>query len=235
MLNDNGRCYAPTVSRLTAAGDDPGDADGVLHGRSASTYVGPVDGHDIAALEDRAARRGREPTARSSCTCSRARARGTDRRRPTRRSACTTSAPSTPRPACRRPSSASSYTGAFASRAGAARRERHPELVAITAGMPGSTGLLPFADTVPRPLPRRRDRRAARGHRGRGHGDARPAPGRRGLLHVPQPGVGPAPLRRGAARPAGRSSASTAPASPATTAPATTASTTSRCSPRCRA
>ena len=45
-------------------------------------------------------------------------------------------------------SSASSFTGAFAAelvRLG----ERHPELVAITAGMPGSTGLLPFAERFP--------------------------------------------------------------------------------------
>ena len=43
---------------------------------------------------------------------------------------------------------ASSFTGAFAAelvRLG----ERHPELVAITAGMPGSTGLLPFAERFP--------------------------------------------------------------------------------------
>ena len=45
-------------------------------------------------------------------------------------------------------SSTSSYTGAFAAelvRLG----EEHPELVAITAGMPGSTGLLPFAERFP--------------------------------------------------------------------------------------
>ena len=68
--------------------------------RSALDYVGPVDGHDIAALEP-ALRDAAECTGPSSCTCSRTRARATCRPRPTTRSACTTSARSTPRPACR--------------------------------------------------------------------------------------------------------------------------------------
>ena len=48
VLNDNGRCYAPTVSRLTAVeGADPSSFFRAL----GLDYVGPIDGHDIAALE----------------------------------------------------------------------------------------------------------------------------------------------------------------------------------------
>ena len=45
-------------------------------------------------------------------------------------------------------STASSYTGAFAATL-VELGERHPELVAITAGMAGSTGLLAFAERFP--------------------------------------------------------------------------------------
>ena len=86
---------------------------------------------------------------------------------------------------------------------------------------------------LPRPLLRRRHRRAARRHRRRRHGDGRPAPGRGDLLDVPQPGLGPGRLRRRPAPPARWCSASTAPASPAPTGRATTACTTWRCSPGC--
>ena len=59
-------------------------------------YRGPVDGHDIAALEA-ALRAPRASTrVRPSCTCSRARVGATRRRRTTTRSACTTSPRSTP-------------------------------------------------------------------------------------------------------------------------------------------
>ena len=125
----------------------------------------------------------------------------------------------------------SSYTAAFSDRADRARRipagdrrahRRHARLHRAPA----------VRGALPRPLLRRRDRRAARGHRGCGHGDARPPPGGGGLLHLPQPGVGPDRLRRRACTRCRSCSASTGPASPATTAPATTASTTSRCSPR---
>ena len=50
---------------------------------------------------------------------------------------------------------------------------------------------------------RRRHRRAARADLGRRPGDGRPAPGRRGLLDVPQPGVRPAADGRRAAPAAG--------------------------------
>ena len=53
VLNDNGRCYAPTVSRLTLAGPASGDAGdpAAFFAALGLDYVGPIDGHDIAALE----------------------------------------------------------------------------------------------------------------------------------------------------------------------------------------
>ena len=60
---------------------------------------------------------------------------------------------------------------------------------------------------VPGPLPRtvlrRRHRRTARRHRRGRHGDGRAPPGGGHLLDVPQPGVGPGRVRRGAAPAAG--------------------------------
>src|SRR3954462_6477945 len=54
VLNDNGRCSAPTVSRLTIAGHasdvDANDTEAFITALGID-YVGPVDGHDIAALE----------------------------------------------------------------------------------------------------------------------------------------------------------------------------------------
>ena len=78
-----------------------------------------------------------------------------------------------------------------------------PRVVAITAAMAGPTGLIPFQTPVPRPVLRCRHRRAARRHRRRGHGDGRPATGRRDLQHVLEPGLGPDRLRRRAPPAAG--------------------------------
>ena len=55
---------------------------------------------------------------------------------------------------------------------------------------------------VPRPVPRRGHRRAARGDRRRRHGHGRAAPGGGRLLHLLQPGLRPGQPRRRAARPA---------------------------------
>ena len=98
VLNDNGRCYAPTVSRLHRG---PGCRSvGVLPGARARLHRADRRARHRRARAG-AARRRRRAAGRSSCTCSPARARGTSPRRPTRRSASTTSARSTPRPVCR--------------------------------------------------------------------------------------------------------------------------------------
>ena len=50
ILNDNGRSYAPTVSRLTASNADAGDVSAFV-GALGIAYDGPIDGHDLDALE----------------------------------------------------------------------------------------------------------------------------------------------------------------------------------------
>ena len=80
---------------------------------------------------------------------------------------------------------------------------RAQDVVAITAAMMHPVGLHQLPGPLPRAHLRRRHRRAARRHLRRRPGDGRPAPGRRDLRDVPQPGLRPgadgrraAPVRR---------------------------------------
>ena len=146
VLNDNGRCYAPTVSRLTAAGDD-GATPAAFFESLGLSYAGPVDGHDVAALEavlrDAAAADG--PVVVHALT---RKGEGYGPAETDEEKRLHDIGAFDPETGVPQASSTSSFTGAFASelvRLG----EQHPELVAITAGMPGSTGLLPFADRFP--------------------------------------------------------------------------------------
>jgi len=191
VLNDNGRSYAPTVSRLGESlsrlrlnpsyvsaskrwerrfGRLPGPAAGLarswLRGTKAALreaaeepptffealgvrYIGPIDGHDVAKMEHALAQaaaydgpivvhvrtqkgRGYPPAETDVEKCLHdtsafdpltGQARGGGGGAPT-------------------------YTQVF-SDAMLALAERHPELVAITAAMPGSTGLLPLAARHP--------------------------------------------------------------------------------------
>ena len=94
------------------------------------------------------------------------------------------------------------YTQAFAE-AIVKEAEADDRIVAITAAMPGPTGLLPFQERFP---DRFFDVGIAEQHAvtGRGrHGDGRSPADRRDLLHVPQPSMGPGRVRRGAAPAAG--------------------------------
>ena len=177
ILNDNGRSYAPTASRLGESlsrlrsssayrrqsarieriiadlparqlpgegrrrrqGRHPRDvrAAGVL--RAARRQVpGPLRRPRPQAPRGGVPRRRARSTARSSCTASPRRAGATRPPRTTRSRTCTTSASVKD----------GSYTAAFSEAIvteGAAR----PELVAITAAMPDSTGLLPFGERFP--------------------------------------------------------------------------------------
>ena len=81
--------------------------------------------------------------------------------------------------------------------------EQRDDIVAITAAMCEPTGLGEFGRRFPRPLLRRRHRRAARADLGGRAGLRRDAPGRRDLCHLPQPRLRPAADGRRAARAAG--------------------------------
>ena len=101
-------------------------------------YIGPFDGHDIAGME-RALRHAAEydgPIVVHVAHPEGPRLRA--RPRTTRSSTCTTSAQ--PKPG--------TYTAAF-TEAMIKEAEARPELVAITAAMPDSTGLLPFGERFP--------------------------------------------------------------------------------------
>ncbi len=177
VLNDNGRSYAPTVSRL---GDSlarirnnpvymrrqarlekllqevPVVGDRLERGLEATKaairelweptaffetlgvrYTGPYDGHDVAALEEafRNAAQIGGPQVVHVLT-QKGRGYGPAENDPIKRLHDI----GLPQPG--------SYTAAF-TEALIKEAEVHPELVAITAAMPDSTGLLPFAERFP--------------------------------------------------------------------------------------
>jgi 1-deoxy-D-xylulose-5-phosphate synthase len=173
VLNDNGRSYAPTVSRLTVgerAGDERAGNERAGNERAGNeragnervpgaagargffealglAYRGPVDGHDVAALDaalDTAAAAD-GPTVVHVVT---EKGRGY---RPATTHAETRLHDTGPFPDVAlgpRPGAPVGYTAAFAEALVAAGR-RSPEVVALTAAMPGSTGLLPFQAAFP--------------------------------------------------------------------------------------
>ena len=168
VLNDNGRSYAPTITSLSLAtgslphGKAPAGGDmpreeapdpaqsrvGDFFRALGLSYVGPVDGHDIESLEEvlAGARRipgpvvvhvitkkglGYEPAERDEEKCLHDVGRfDVETGKPLATGARL------------------SYTEAFAS---AVVREAasRPDLVAITAAMPGPTGLIPFRERFP--------------------------------------------------------------------------------------
>ena len=147
VLNDNGRSYAPTVSRLTASSEHAGDVSAFV-GALGVAYDGPIDGHDLDALEcalrDAArcdgpvvvhvlTRKGEGYPPAETDDEKRFHDIGAfDRETGVQHGK----------------GSVSSYTVAFAEALIALGAE-HPEIVALTAGMPGSTGLLNFAERFP--------------------------------------------------------------------------------------
>ena len=167
-------------------------------------YVGPIDGHDIEELEqtlaqrDRAVRRRPDPRPRAHAEGPRLPAgRGRRREAPPRRPGVR------PGRSARRRPCPTGYTQAFAE-AIIKEAEADPRVVAITAAMPGPTGLIPFQARFP-------DRffdvgiaeqHAVTGAAGMAMGGLRPVVAI--YSHVPQPGVGPGRLRRRPAPPAGR-------------------------------
>ena len=178
ILNDNGRSYAPTVSRLGESlvkiRNNPvymrrqarlekllaeiplvgGLAERGLDATKAAIremweptaffeslgvrYAGPFDGHDIAAIE-RALANAKEMSGGPQVVhvlTQKGRGYGPAENDPIKRLHDTSE------------SKPGSYTAAF-TEAMLKEGEARPELVAITAAMPDSTGLLPFAERFP--------------------------------------------------------------------------------------
>ena len=150
VLNDNGRCYAPTISRLTLAAvgapQAPADPAGFF-GALGLAYRGPIDGHDIHALETelRAAAAHDGPVVVHVVTRKGEGYLPAENDHEKHLHDVGAFDPETGRA---RPGIGSSYTAAF-SAALIELAARHPEIHALTAGMPGSTGLLPFAERFP--------------------------------------------------------------------------------------
>ncbi|MCW7944333.1 1-deoxy-D-xylulose-5-phosphate synthase [Streptomyces hygroscopicus] len=163
VLNDNGRAYAPTAGRIGMLLADmstgqrgvppqhervPGAVQDNLFTTLGFAYVGPVDGHDEQALE-RALRRARDlggPVVVHAVT---AKGRGyapAENDSAERMHAIGLIDPATG--AAAKPVK-STWTDAFAEEL-CRLAEQHPHLVAITAAMPGPTGLAAFAARYPK-------------------------------------------------------------------------------------
>jgi 1-deoxy-D-xylulose-5-phosphate synthase len=145
VLNDNGRSYAPTRSRLSTAlsGDCPApffEALGV-------SYIGPVDGHHIESTEQalHAAARRAGPVVVHVIT---RKGRGYEPAERDLEKCLHDTAPFDAATGVRNGRAASSYTDAFSEALVRIAADR-PDVVAITAAMPGSTGLLAFQARYP--------------------------------------------------------------------------------------
>ena len=134
----------------------------------------------------------------ASCTASPRRAAATSPPSRTRPTASTASARSTRTPACRSRPPAPDWTSVFGEEmvklGHGARGRRRDHRRDAAPGRPDQV-----RQGVPRPGLRRRHRRAARRRLGGRPGHRRPAPGRRGLRDLPQPGLRPGPDGRRAA------------------------------------
>ncbi|MGO9964587.1 MAG: 1-deoxy-D-xylulose-5-phosphate synthase [Acidimicrobiales bacterium] len=156
VLNDNGRSYAPTVSRISSAGQlaAGGGATGPTPTRDffealGVRYLGPVDGHDLDSLEE-ALRRAASRPGPVVLHVHTTKGRGYRPAELDEEKRLHDVAPFDPDTglALAAGTRRLSYTEAFAA---AIVREAatRPELVAITAAMPGPTGLLEFRDRYP--------------------------------------------------------------------------------------
>ncbi|WP_441247520.1 1-deoxy-D-xylulose-5-phosphate synthase [Kitasatospora sp. McL0602] len=150
LLNDNGRSYAPTAGAVAAhlaalRAGPPGGPN--LFEQLGLAYLGPVDGHDLPALEQ-ALRRARElgrPVLVHAVTVKGRGYRPAEQDEAERMHAVGVIDPATGRaPGAPAPT----WTDVFGAEL-AAQGERRPDLVAITAAMPGPTGLAAFAERFP--------------------------------------------------------------------------------------
>ncbi len=152
VLNDNGRSYAPTVSALSTAGRtgdelyDPKAPAGFFEALGVA-YEGPVDGHDLDALEEAlwAAARHEGPVVLHVHTT---KGRGYRFAEADQSKCLHDIGPFDPDTGLAHARGGASYTEAF----GTALLEeaaRRPEVVAVTAAMDGPTGLATFKDRYP--------------------------------------------------------------------------------------
>src|SRR5258706_563357 len=145
VLNDNGRSYAPTRSRLSTvlSGDCPAPSFEAL----GVSYIGPVDGHQIESTERalRAAARDAGPVVVHVIT---RKGRGYEPAERDLEKCLHDTTPFDAATGVRNGRAASSYTDAFSEALVRIAADR-PDVVAITAAMPGSTGLLAFQARYP--------------------------------------------------------------------------------------
>jgi 1-deoxy-D-xylulose-5-phosphate synthase len=152
VLNDNGRSYAPTVGGLAAhlarlRQRAPGGAGSTVFENLGLAYLGPVDGHDPAALE-RALCQARALRRPVVVHCVTVKGRGyppAEADHAERMHTIKTIDPATGRPAG--PASIG-WTEVFGEELCAIAADR-PDVVAVTAAMPGPTGLAPFVSRYP--------------------------------------------------------------------------------------
>jgi 1-deoxy-D-xylulose-5-phosphate synthase len=156
VLNDNGRSYAPTVSKLTeslsplrvaSAGGNGHPSGPAFFGALGIDYKGPLDGHDIAALESGlrdALGSGRPALVHVLTRKGRGFAAAEDDDDKCLHDVAPFPARRYRVPVHNRPR----YTDVF-SDALVRAAARDPRIVAVTAAMPSSTGLRPFADAYP--------------------------------------------------------------------------------------
>ena len=150
VLNDNGRSYAPTVGGLARhlAALRAREAAQPLFRDLGLGYVGPVDGHDPAALEAAltAARLAGRPTV-VHCLTEKGRGYPPAEAHELDRMHAVSPAPSRPVGLATAPARPA-WTDVFAAELDAVARER-PDVVALTAAMLAPTGLGPLARSAP--------------------------------------------------------------------------------------
>ncbi|MFE4670773.1 1-deoxy-D-xylulose-5-phosphate synthase [Streptomyces sp. NPDC056716] len=159
VLNDNGRSYDPTTGALVAhlsalkqqgnsTAEPPGDRN--IFTDLGFRYLGPVDGHDTAAVEE-ALRRARALAHPVLVHVVTVKGRGYPPAE-TDEADCLHAVgvvdPSTGRPAAAGRSPGRSWTGVFSDEL-VAVAARHPEVVAVTASMLRPTGLHPMREKFP--------------------------------------------------------------------------------------
>ncbi|HEX3563996.1 MAG TPA: 1-deoxy-D-xylulose-5-phosphate synthase N-terminal domain-containing protein, partial [Acidimicrobiales bacterium] len=148
IVNDNGRSYAPTVSRLSTASAGAAPVGPFFEALGLS-YQGPVDGHDLdlleCALRHVADRQG--PVVLHVHTT---KGQGYAPAENDEDKCLHDIGPFDPATgvATKKSGAGRSYTQAFTA-ALLAEAEVRPEVVALTAAMPGPTGLAPFRDRYP--------------------------------------------------------------------------------------